>query len=220
MIRLENYSPFCNLRASGKSRLREGVVSRHAASATPLLLKGQPISGAYFVLEGQLRVYSLAPNGSEATMYLINAGETCVFALNSLFNDLLYPAWVQAVSETTLAFLPGPLFRALFAEEPVIRDLTVRTLSTLVFRLMAELEEVHSLKLNQRLANLLLTRASSAGNLCMTQQQMAFHLGTTREVVARLLREFVALDYVETRRGLLVIRNVGGLSQVVSGRGG
>jgi len=214
MIRLEDFYPFCNLKASAKRRLREGVVTRHEASENPLLFKGQTISGAYFVLEGQLRVYSLAPNGAEATMYLINAGETCVFALNSLFNDLLYPAWVQAVTETKLAFLPGPLFRTLFAEEPVIRDLTVGTLATLVFRLMAELEAVHSLKLNQRLANLLLTRASSAGRLAMTQQQLASHLGTTREVVARLLREFVARDYVETRRGLLVIRDVVGLRRV------
>ncbi|MBS1143593.1 MAG: cAMP-binding protein [Proteobacteria bacterium] len=216
MVKLESFSPFCNLTASGKTRLREGLVSRHEASAAPLLFKGQQISGAYFVLDGRLRVYSLAPNGTEATMYFIDAGETCVFALNSLFNDLLYPAWVQAESPTTLAFLPGPLFRSLFAEEPVIRDLTVRTLSTLVFRLMAELEEVHSFKLNQRLANLLLTHASSGGVLAMTQQQMAFHLGTTREVVARLMREFVALDYVETRRGVTLIRNVAGLRRVVS----
>jgi CRP/FNR family transcriptional regulator len=81
---------------------------------------------------------------------------------------------------------------------------------------MAELEEVHSFKLNQRLANLLLTHASSAGTLAMTQQQMAFHLGTTREVVARLLGEFVALDYVETRRGVSLIRDVAGLRRVVS----
>lgn len=216
MVKLEDFSPFSSLTAAGKSRLRDGMVSRHAVSEAPLPFKGQQISGAYFVLEGRLRVYSLAPNGGEATMYLIDAGETCVFALNSLFNDLLYPAWVQAVSETTLAFLPGPLFRTLFAEEPVIRDLTVRTLSTLVFRLMAELEEVHSFKLNQRLANLLLTHASSEGVLRMTQQQMAFHLGTTREVVARLLGEFVALDFVETRRGVSLIRDVAGLRRVVS----
>ena len=215
MIELERYSPFCSLTPQGKGRLRDGLVSRHAASAAPLLLKGQAISGAYFVLQGRLRVYTLAPNGSEATLYFIDAGETCVFALNSLFNDLLYPAWVQAVTETTIAFLPGPLFRLLFAEEPVIRDLTVRTLSTLVFRLMAELEEVHSFKLNQRLANLLLTHASSSGVLRMTQQQMAFHLGTTREVVARLLREFVALGYVETRRGVSLIRDVPGLSRLL-----
>ena len=216
MIKLEDFSPFSSLTAAGKGRFREGVVSWHAVSAAPLLFKGQRISGAYFVLEGRLRVFSLAPNGSEATMYFIDAGETCVFALNSLFNDLLYPAWVQAVDETSIALIPGNTYQRLFSEEPVIRDLTVKTLSTLVFRLMAELEEVHSFKLNQRLANLLLTHATSDGVLRMTQQQMAFHLGTTREVVARLMREFVSAGFVETRRGVSVIRDCRGLAGVTA----
>lgn len=216
MVDLENFNPFCNLTEHGKTRLRAGQVSRHCASAEPLLFKGQAVSGAYFVLTGRLRVYTLAPNGTEATLYFIDPGETCVFALNSLFNDLLYPAWVQAVAETTIALIPGPVFHALFAEEPVIRDLTVRTLSTLVFRLMATLEEVHSCKLGQRLANLLLVHASAAGELRMTQQQMACHLGTTREVVARSLRELVAAGYVETRRGSTLIRDAAGLAALTT----
>ncbi|HEY8905362.1 MAG TPA: helix-turn-helix domain-containing protein [Rhodoferax sp.] len=94
--------------------------------------------------------------------------------------------------------------------------MTVRTLATLVFRLMAELEQIHSYRLEQRLANLLLLRASTAGELRMTQQQMADHLGTTREVVARLMRDFVASRYVETRRSLTLIRDARGLARVIS----
>jgi len=216
MDKLESFKPFCELTEQGKSLLRGGQVSKHCASATSLLAKGQRVSGAYFVLDGRLRVFSLAPNGTEATLYFIEPGETCVFALNSLFNDLLYPAWVQAVAETTIALIPGPLFHRLFASESVIRDLTVRTLSTLVFRLMAELEEVHSYKLNQRLANLLLVHSSASGVLAMTQQQMAGHLGTTREVIARLMREMVAAGYVETRRGGTVLRDPLGLSRLIT----
>lgn len=218
MVRLENCSPFCNLSAAGKKLVAGSAVSRHAASATPLLFKGQRTSGAYFVLEGRLRVFTMAPNGTEATLYFIDPGETCVFALNSLFNELLYPAWVQAVAETSIALIPGALYRQLFAEEAVIRDLTVRTLSTLVFRLMAELEQVHSCTLNQRLANLILEHASADGELRMTQQQMAFHLGTTREVVARLMRELVAASHVETRRGMTVVRDAQGLAHLGAGR--
>jgi len=216
MPTLEDYKPFSQLSAAGKARLREGQISRHCASTTPLLVKGQRVSGAYFVLEGRLRVFSLAPNGNEATLYFIDPGETCVFALNSLFNDLLYPAWVQAVDATTIALLPGPLFHHLFAGEAVIRDLTVRTLSTLVFRLMAELEEVHSYKLNQRLANLLLVHASGNGELRMTQQQMACHLGTSREVVGRLIGELVATGLIETGRGRSLIRNAPGLAALIN----
>ncbi|HZX32901.1 MAG TPA: Crp/Fnr family transcriptional regulator [Rhodocyclaceae bacterium] len=215
MLNLENFSPFCHLSEAGRTLLRRGLVSKECPPAAPILHKGQRISGAYFVVRGRLRVYSLAPDGTEATLYFIDPGETCVFALNSLFNDLLYPAWVQAEAETTVALISGLLFRELFAREPAIQDMTVRALSTLVFRLMAELEQVHSYKLEQRLANLLLVRASAAGELCMTQQQMAQHLGTTREVVARLLGGLVASGYVETRRGKTLVRNAAGLAGLI-----
>lgn len=211
---LEEFSPFRELSAAGHKLLDAGMLSRHCPSATPLLFKGQRTSGAYFVLEGRLRVYTLAPNGGEATLYFIDPGETCVFALNSLFNDLLYPAWVQAVAETSIALIPGPVFRQLFATEAAIRDLTVKTLSTLVFRLMAELETVHSYKLNQRLANLLLVHASAGGELRMTQQQMAFHLGTSREVIARLIGELVSTGLIASRRGRVELLDTAGLASL------
>jgi CRP/FNR family transcriptional regulator len=212
MVELESFSPFPALSEGGKKLLRQGLVSKDCAPNASVLHKGQRISGAYFVVRGRLRVFSLAPNGTEATLYFIDPGETCVFALNSLFNDLLYPAWVQAEPATTVALIPGPIFRELFQREPAVQDVTVRALSTLVFRLMGELEQVHAYKLDQRLANLLLLHASAEGELPMTQRQMAHHLGTTREVVARLMRELVASGQVETRRGLTLIRDAAGLA--------
>jgi CRP/FNR family transcriptional regulator len=216
MVELDSFRPFLDLAEKSKSLLRQGLVSKSFAPGRQILHKGQRISGAYFVLEGRLRVFSLAPNGTEATLYFIDPGETCVFALNSLFNDLLYPAWVQTELETTVALIPGPVFRELFECETAVRDMTVRTLATLVFRLMAELEQVHSYRLEHRLANMLLLRASTCGELKMTQQQMADHLGTTREVIARIMRYFVVSGYVETRRGLTLVRDADRLSQLIA----
>lgn len=209
---LESLTKFLSLSEEGERLLCQGAVCKECEPSTPILYKGQAISGAYFVLTGRLRVYSLSSDGTEATLYFIDPGETCVFALNSLFSDLRYPAWVQAESESTVALIPGPIYRQLFEREPSIQDITVRALATLVFRLMGELEEVHSYTLDQRLANLLLVRASTSGELRMTQQQMARHLGTSREVVARLISGFVNLGLVETRRGATVIRDPAGLS--------
>jgi CRP/FNR family transcriptional regulator len=217
MDALEQVGPFRKLSEAGRQLLSRGVACKDCAPGGPIIHKGQSVSGAYFVVRGRLRVYSLAPDGTEATLYCIDPGETCVFALNSLFNDLRYPAWVQAEADTTVALIPGAVFRQLFEREPAIQDVTVRALSTLVFRLMEELEEVHSYKLDQRLANLLLVHASAEGELRMTQQQMADHLGTTREVVARLMRDFVARGQVETRRGLTIVRNAAGLAGLIAG---
>ena len=207
---------YVDMSKSGKEQLIQGAVFIDCPSASSVLCKGDAISGAYLVLSGRLRVFTMTSNGIEATLYFIHPGETCVLALNCLFNDLLYPAWVEAESETSIAHIPGKVYRALFERESAVQDITIQALSTLVFRLMGELELVHSCHHRQRLANFILLQASSSCILKMTQQQIAGHLGTTREVIARLLRDFVDKGYVTTRRGELVIQDIEGLRDIVS----
>lgn len=213
---LERFEPFGRLGDAGTALLAQGLVCRRVEGSAAVLHKGQSVSGAYVALEGRLRVFTVAPNGTEATLYFVDPGETCVLALNSLFNDLLYPAWVQAQGPARIAVIAGPVYRRLFETEPVIRNLTVSTLSTLVYRLMAELEQLHASPHRARLAQFVLTHAASDGTLQMTQQQLARHLGTTREVVARLMGEFVAAGMVATRRGAVTIRDPFRLRRVVA----
>ncbi len=80
--------------------LAQSVSITHSPRAAPVLHKGQAVSGAYLVVGGRLRVFTIPANGNEATLYFVDPGEACVLALNCLFSDLLYPAWVQAEMPT------------------------------------------------------------------------------------------------------------------------
>lgn len=213
---LERLEPFHRIGPEGRALLAQGTLHKRTPRFSAVLYKGQPVSGAYVVLSGRLRVFTITPGGTEATLYFVDPGETCVLALNCLFNDLLYPAWVQAEAETVIALIPGPVYRRLFESEPAIQNLTVTALSGLVWRLMAELEQVHSSHHKQRLAQFILTHAAADGALRMTQQQLARHLGTTREVIAKLMRDFVAKGFVRTQRGEVAIRDLFGLRRVVA----
>jgi CRP/FNR family transcriptional regulator len=192
---------------ASRARLARGLRVVECAKGAPVVAKGERASGAYVVIRGRLRVYTLSPDGTEATLYVIHPHETCVLAVNCIFNDLLYPAWVEADAATTVAIVPGPVFRALFDAEPSIRDMTVRALSTVVFRLMAELEGLHAYRLDRRLANFLLLRASADGVVRLTQQEIASHLGTSREVIARALGQLVAAKRIRTGRRRIVIED-------------
>ncbi len=206
---------YLELSPTGKQLLQRGLVSKNFAKPTAVIHKGQKVSGAYLVTRGQLRVFTFTPQGTEATLYFIRPGETCVLALNCLFNDLLYPAWVEASAGTSVAVIPGPLYRSLFEREAGVQDMTVKALSTLVFRLMGELEQIHSCNLDQRLTNFILLNAAADGVLRMTQQEIASHLGTTREVVARLMQGFVAQGFVTTGRGTLKIEDAAKMAERV-----
>jgi CRP/FNR family transcriptional regulator len=86
----------------------------------------------------------------------------------------------------------------------------------LVYRLMAELEQIHASNQKQRLAQFILHHATSDGALRMTQEQIARHLGTTREVIARLVQELVAARLITSMRGRIEIRDLFGLRRVVA----
>lgn len=203
-----------HMSADGRALFEKRLVRRTFKPGRTLISKGDAVSGAYFVLDGRLRVFVNGPTGKESTLYLIEPGETCVLALNSLFNDVLYPAWVEPDCATTVGVLPGPVYRTLFAREAAVQDLTVRALSTVVFRLMEELEQRHGQKLDQRLASFLLLRAGSDATVHMTQQDIAGHIGTTREVVARLLGGFAERGLVTTRRGQVRVRDAAALADL------
>lgn len=205
---------FRALGPDGRALLERGVRRLSAPADRVIVEKGGAVSGAYFVLSGGLRVFTLTPAGREAALYDIGPGETCVLALNGLFNDLLYPAWVRAETDTAVAVVPGRLYRDLFEREAAIRDLTVRSLSTLVFRLMAELEDVHALTVEQRLANFLVERASAQGRVRKTQQELAAHIGTSREVVGRLMARFADRGMVATRRGDITVLDAPALGRI------
>lgn len=207
---------FSGLTDEGRQLVEQHAQVHDCNKSDVLIRAGEGVSGAYIVLSGRLRVYSLFPDGHEATLYGIAAGETCMLAINSLFNDLLYPAWAEAEESTRLAIIPGQAFKRLFNSEPSMQNLTVCSLSTLVFRLMGELSNVHGLNTRQRLASLLITRANSQGLVTLTQQELAQHLGTRREVVARLMLEFVDHGWVKTGRGQLQLLDVNGLRTCLS----
>ena len=202
---IASFAPFRDLPAPSRLQLARGLRYRVFPKAARVLSRADIVAGAYIVLVGRLRVYTMSAGGREATLYEIRPGETCVLALNCLFNDLRYPAWVDAAPGTKVAIIDGPSYRWLFEHEADVRDMTIRALSSTAFRLMQALEDVQTRPLDRRLAGFLLVHASSSGEVAMTQQAIADQLGTTREVVARLLGQFARARLVVRRRGRVLL---------------
>jgi CRP/FNR family transcriptional regulator, anaerobic regulatory protein len=177
------------LSAAGRSRLL--AAARHVTlePRTQVLQRGDEVAGAYLVERGALRVYYISAEGREGTLYWIDPGQTCILALNCLFARLVYRAWVESDhSETQVAVISGDTYRELFSTEPALQRFTFGALATRLFDLMTLMQETASFGLEQRVAALLLRRAGSANVLETTHEQVAHHLGSSREVVSRVLR--------------------------------
>lgn len=201
--------------AANSKRLAAGLRRGNFADATPLIQRGDPVAGAYLVERGALRVYYVSAEGREGTLYWVEPGQCCILALNCTFSRLDYPAFVESEGETNLSIIPGPLYRDLFAQEPSVQRFTFEALSGRLFELMALIEETVSLGLEARLAAFLIRRSKGGDRLKLTQEQIAGHLGTSREVVSRVLRRMSGAGVIDSGTGWVSLRNVERLAQLL-----
>jgi CRP/FNR family transcriptional regulator len=112
---------------------------------------------------------------------------------------------VESEGDTQVAIVPGDVYRRLFATEPAVQNFTFEVLSGRLFELMALIEETASQGLEARVAAFLLRRAKGGTAVMVTQDQIARHLATSREVVSRLLRGLAARRLVATTAGRITL---------------
>ncbi len=175
--------------------------------------KGERVSGVILVESGCLRAYNIDGQGKETTLYSVMPGESCLLAVNCVFSDIFYPAWVNVdMPDTKVLMIPAELYRQLYSKEDAVRDFTFNVLSARIFDLMTTLEETCSYEVNYRLASFLVRRANSQGEIRLTHQEIASHLGTAREVVSRLLKVFKNKGLLVTSRGTISILSMQGLT--------
>ena len=204
-----------SLSDNGKALFHECMKKKKVKKNGPVLSKGDAVSGAYIVLEGALRVFTISSQGRQASLYRIEPGETCVLAINSLFNDFLYPAWVEAEEDTTIGILPGSVYRTLFTNEKCIQDITISALSSAISGLMSTIDNNLLHTVEQRMASYLLLQANADRIVRNTQQEIALRVGTTREVVARVIANWSKSKLIKSGRGKIEILKPTAMKQVI-----
>lgn len=185
--------------------LHEHSVVQHFPRRRIILRRGDAIDGAYVVLAGRLRSFSLSAHGHQSTLYQVNPGGACLFALNCLFANSPYPAWVEASPNTEVAWIQAQAFRTLFHREEAIQSLVIHAFSSAIQRLMDTLAEVTLESLHVRVSRYVGQHADAHGLLVVTQQGIADEIGTTREAVARELGRLAAIKAITTGRGRIRI---------------
>ena len=195
-----------NLAEASQRRLDESARILHEKKGRELLARGDFVGGAYLVMTGELDVYIIDRVGREASMYRVRAGESCLFAINALFANVPYPAWVRVTSSTaSILMIPAAVLKELHHQEKAVRDWVFGVQSQRIFDLVTTLEELQTLPVEARLRSYLLRSANAEHQIKETHEAIARYLGTAREVVTRNLRTFAGAGLVALTRGCVKI---------------
>lgn len=207
LVALRQQFPFlAALSHAGAQRLERQLEWREAKPTTQLVCRGDRVGGVFLVLSGSIRVYFVHPGGKEGTLYFVDAGQACFLSVHSVLERQPYDAWAEADTEPVrFAIIPAAIFRSLAKTELALQSYALEVLSLRVSEMMRTVESTAACSLEARLASWVLERTGERDVLRMSQERLARHLGTAREVVVRILRTLRSRGIVSTERGTVRI---------------
>lgn len=178
---------------------------------------GSPCSGMVLVLSGVVRVYKISEDGREITLYRIGRGETCILTVSCMMGNLDYQAVAQVEEEAGMLTLPVEIFRKILMDNSAFQQFIFGTLTSRLAEVMMVVEETVFHSMDRRIAAYLVETAGRSGNsIRVTHEEIAMELGTAREVVSRILKEFEKRGYVALARGVVEVREPGSLRKLGS----
>jgi len=213
---LSNLPPFSKL---GDDVLLEIVPHVHERTFWPgqvVILEGEPCQAVYFVVQGVVRSYRLSPEGREHVLAYLGRGEP--FNLVPALDGGPSLATVEAVTDTRLYSIPCERFERIMGDHPEVALAVMERLAAEVRRLSDTVEDLALHTVRTRLARFLLARADgSQAPKRWTQEEIAAHIGTVREMVGRTLRTFAAAGLIRRERGRIAVVDREGLEREAKG---
>jgi len=189
---------------SGLAALQSASVYQFP-TGTEIVRAGDPCQSFILLSRGVLRVYESGDNGREIVLFRVRAGEMCVLTLTNLMAATAYSAGAKAEEDVEVVMIPMDLFQAALSRSDAFRTFVISTLSRRVGEVMALVEQVAFQRLDLRLACLLgqMFNGNHGAPLEVTHQALALELGSTREVISRMLKEFERSGCIRLRRGTI-----------------
>jgi len=171
--------------------------------------EGSSTNNLAVIISGKVRVYKLAESGREITIYRINKGESCILTISSILSNLTYPARAVVEEDVEALIVPSDIFKELVNKDENWRNFTFGLMNARFANVITVVEEVAFRRMDERILEFIIQTFESKGSeLSITHQEIAYELGTYREVVSRILKDFEKSGLVVLARNKINILNI------------
>lgn len=188
---------------------------------TALFHEGSSCAAFMWLLEGTVRVFKTSQEGREVTVYRVSPGELCLLTLNSLLRNERYPASARSETPAKGLMMTTEEFQALMARSPGFRDYVLQALVERLADVMSLMSDITFERIHLRAACFLGQQFERSGGMPLeiTHAQIASELGTTREVISRILKQFERQKCISLHRGQIHLVSQNSLKWFAESRG-
>ena len=198
--------PFLKMLDEEALAIIERNLVQKKVQAGDLLINGEEACwGFSFIKSGVLRVYRLNDEGREVTLYRLRKGDSCFMTVICALTQNNTHAYVRVEEDSELVILPILLFEKYLMNHPVYLQFVFKNLYEKFLSVIQVVENVTFNSIEQRVIDYL-QQLSRGGLLYRTHEQIAFDIGSTREVVSRTLKSLERKGMVKLERGKILIK--------------
>lgn len=219
MSTVSAYIPFYDkLTAEEQKEVDRRCYELSAERNTVIHHSGDECIGIIIVKSGLVRAYTTPDNGKEITLYRLFPYDICIFSASCMFDAALVPISLEAEEDTEYIVLPTDLYRKLERSSMAAAQYMNAVMKERFADIMWLLDQILNKRMNVRLAALIIEE----GNICqcdelvMTQEKLASHLGTAREVITRTLKYLQDDGLIKINRGSITILDRPGLEAMAA----
>ena len=170
---------------------------------------GQYIKMVPVILEGVVKVMRMGEDGQELFLYYIESGETCAVSLTCCSTS--NPSAIKAVTEekTRILFIPVRKHEEWSNDFLQWKNFVAMTYQKRFQTMFQAIDDIAFKKMDERLLKYLVVKARQLklNEIAMTHQEIAGDLGTSREVISRLLKQLEKRKLVELARNKIIIKD-------------
>ncbi|MBM3128370.1 MAG: Crp/Fnr family transcriptional regulator [Chloroflexi bacterium] len=178
-----------------------------------VFVEGDRADAIALLLTGVVRVYKIGETGREITLYRFGVGESCILTANAILSQQSFPAIATVEQDAEAVMIPADAFREWVRRYDLWRGFVFDLLSQRLVSVLALVDEVTFRRVDARVAALLLDRSRTNNPIRITHQEIAAELGSSREVISRILEGFASEKMIRAGRGSVEIVEIKSLQR-------
>lgn len=220
---LRRVAIFADLSETELQFLAERAVPREYKGGEQIFAEGEPCAGLFVVETGAVKIFKSSVSGREQVLSVEGPGSSV--AELPVFDGGNYPASTMAAQVARLLFISKQDFYSLCLVHPKVALKVLKVVGGRLRRLVGIIEELSFTTVRSRLISFLVrlaqegrkTQRGIEAALPASNQELASHIGTVRELVSRNLSRLQAEGLIVIEGKTLIVPNLAKLRDELEG---
>lgn len=218
---------FEGLSAESLQRLDDASVTHSYKKGEIVFREGGIPSGIFYLVRGKVKKYKTTGKGTEQIFYVCTAGE--FLGYHAVLSEEHYPDSAATIEDSEITSIPRENFLSVLHASPVLSNKLLKTLGHEFSVFINVITSLATKSVRERVAlNLLILdekfkreeKQEASGEINMSRADLANMVGTAKESLVRLLRQFKSEGLIESNGRIIRILNKKGIIREANLSGG